>query len=51
MMQSAGDLVERFKIHPFARGLLPFKSTLNTIGTPEAAVYAEGAGRQRWIVC
>ena len=49
-MQSAGDLVEKFKRQPFMEGLLPFKPALKELGTPQAAVYAEDAGRQRWIV-
>lgn len=50
-MQSAGDLVEKFKRYPFMKGLLPFKPALKELGTEQAAVYAEDAGRQRWVVC
>ena len=49
-MQSADDLVEKFKRIPFSKGLLPFVSSLKDIDTPQAAVYAEEAGHHRWIV-
>lgn len=49
-MDSADDLLEKYKKHPFAEGLLPFRPTLKALGTSFSKIAAKEDGRQRWVV-
>ena len=49
-MQTGTDFIEKYKKTPFAKGLLPFRSTVNALGTSFALVIAKPDGRQRWVV-
>lgn len=44
------DLLEKYKKHPFAKGLLAFRSVIKSLDSPVPAIYAEQDGRQRWVV-
>lgn len=49
-MQDAGTLLEKYKKNPFAKGLIPFRGAVQSIGGPHARVYAHKEGQQRWVV-
>ncbi|KAI1782643.1 hypothetical protein LXA43DRAFT_905156 [Ganoderma leucocontextum] len=49
-MQTTNDLLETYKRHPFAHGLLPFQAALRALATPFPRIYIEQEGRQRWVV-
>ncbi|PIL31864.1 hypothetical protein GSI_06568 [Ganoderma sinense ZZ0214-1] len=51
-MDEAKDVVEKYKKHPFAKGLLPFRPSIKVLDTPQyAKIFAKQEGRQRWVIC
>ena len=49
-MQDASTLLEKYKKYSFAKGLIPFRGAVRTVGGPHARVYAHKEGHQRWVV-
>ena len=49
-MQESADLLDKYKKHPFAKGLLPFQGAVRSLSTPWPSIYAKQDGHQRWIV-
>ncbi|PIL23937.1 hypothetical protein GSI_13688 [Ganoderma sinense ZZ0214-1] len=49
-MDAEENLLKKYKKHPFAEGLLPFRPTLKELGTAFSCVSAKQEGRQRWVI-